>query len=59
MFCSDTLIVCFKNGCIFSSQVSCITLQICDDDPLEVKEHDDSARITGIDKVCLTPFSFV
>jgi hypothetical protein len=23
---------------------------ICDDDPLEVKEHDDSARITGIDK---------
>jgi len=48
-----------KNGCIFSSQVSCITLQICDDDPLEVKEHDDSARITGIDKVCLTPFSFV
>jgi hypothetical protein len=39
-----------KMDALFPSHVCCITLQICDDDPLEVKEHDDSARITGIDK---------
>lgn len=53
----DTLLVCVKVGGVFALQVSCITLQICDDDPPEIKEDDDTGRITDIDKVCLTSFS--
>ena len=42
---------------VFALQVCYITLQICNDDAPEIEEHDDTARITDFDKVCLSPLS--